>query len=269
MEERTPLEKLLSGQNLSEAQLYGLLTEDLYPPLNNAMNAISLLKLVMEKQPEPLSSKALQLLDAAYDSLVVLNQYVGNMRDLSLCRQEGLALTEMDLAAQLRSLAGVITPYARREGVSLEVKAPEELWVRGDPALSERVLVWLIGSLVTAGMGRGSLRLSLSLEGEEAALSLRDLRPCQGPGRAILGEGPLAEGFAGQKAGLVLAGEFCRAMGWRLEAAQGQENAGFALWAPCAPAAGARLCSADESAFKNKRRSLRLRREMERIFGRL
>ena len=84
-----------------------------------------------------------------------------------------------------------------------------------------------------------------------------------------MGEGPLAEGFAGQKAGLVLAGEFCRAMGWRLEAAQGQENAGFAIWAPCAPAAGARLCSADESAFENKRRSLRLRREMERIFGRL
>lgn len=268
MEEITPLEKLLSGQNLSEAQLYGMLTEDLYPPLNNAMNAVSLLRLLMEKQPSALSSKALQLLDAAYDSLVVLNQFAGNMRDLSLCRQEGLALTEMDWAAQLRSLAEVMAPYARREGVELTVKVPAEMWVKGDPALSERVLVWLIGALVGAGVGKGNIRLTLSREEEKAVLVLQDARLCRGPGRAVLGEGPWTEGVAGQKAGLVLAGEFCRAMGWSLEPAGGEETAGFVLSAPLSPA-GSRLYSADESAFEQKRRSLRLRQEMERIFGRL
>ena len=268
MEEQIPLEKLLSGQNLTEARLYGMLTEDLYPPLNNAMNAISLLKMLMEKQPASLSSKALQLLDAAYDSLVLLNQFASNMRDLSLCRQEGLVLTEMDWAAQLRSLTGVMAPYARREGVNLEVKAAGEAWVKGDPALAERVLVWLIGSLVRAGVGRGSVRLAFEQREETVTLLLRDERPCQGPGRAVLGEGPWAEGFAGQKAGLVLAGEFCRAMGWNLEPLAGEESAGFALSAPLAPA-GSRLYSADENAFEQERRSLRLRQEMERIFGRL
>jgi len=212
---------------------------------------------------------ALPMLDATCDDLALLARLADNMRDLAFCESGACRPREMDWAAQVRALAQIMVPYAQREGTTLRVEGGRGVWVRGDMALAERVVIWLVASLVRTGIGKGEIVLALKAGEETACLIIRDSRPCVGLGRAILGEGALNALNAEKRAGSYLAWTFCRSMGWTIETLAEGGSAGFRLSAPLALQEGAQLCSRDETPFEAYCQRRRVNREMGLLLGKL
>lgn len=80
----------------------------------------------------------------------------------------------MDLAGLCRQVTDAAAPLLADQGIQLTFASPlTSLLVPGDPQLLQRLLLELITNSVRA-VGKGYVRLSLSLQGKRALLSLSD-----------------------------------------------------------------------------------------------
>lgn len=88
----------------------------------------------------------------------------------------------MDLAGLCRHVTDAAAPLLADQGVQLTfVSSLTSLLIPGDPQLLQRLLLELIANSVRA-VGKGAIRLSLSLQGRRALLSLSDSGAAPLPG---------------------------------------------------------------------------------------
>ncbi|MDO5658418.1 MAG: HAMP domain-containing sensor histidine kinase [Paracoccus sp. (in: a-proteobacteria)] len=148
-------------------------------------------------------------------------------------RQAGLTLTRLDLRAVLSDAVADLAPYALAEGYDLSLDSPDApVWVQGDRAGLDRMVVNLIQNAVQHGGGRGAITVRLSLAG---VIEVQD----QGPGIPEPQRARVFEPFfrrnphgAGAGLGLKMVRDIARAHGGDVVVADAAPGATFRVSLP-------------------------------------
>ena len=158
-----------------------------------------------------------------------MNRLVDHFTQLCMCICGSVSIQKagLDLASILRSLCADYEAIYRAIGVRLVLQyEPGDLWYTvGDPVLVERVLLHLLGYSLRACSSGEQVVFALDRRRGELLLTV------QNNGRSVTQQqaaaafglpGPDAQPNqpAGQLGmGLILCGEYCRMMGWKIELA--------------------------------------------------
>lgn len=80
---------------------------------------------------------------------------------------------KIDFAALLRDVTGMTRGHAERQGVAIEVDAPEHVWLCGDPTQLQQVVLNLLNNAMEAVKGVADPRILVQCRSEQGSVALR------------------------------------------------------------------------------------------------
>ena len=248
---------------------YRALAQEVCGPLGAAMNAVEVIRMLLEKHPVLKKEQLEGQVETLWENMLVANRMAQNMNDISLDGAPEENKDDIELLALVKIVVQTMKPYAAREGVELVLEGGEDAWVAGDAALAERVIISLLSGMVLAAVGAGRITLSVTAGEEYGTVSVADDRLYKGVGRAFLGEEAEKRADAAGQLSLYLAQSFCRRMGWQMECCPKGDSAGFALAAPVCGKEKVLVLRSGDDTFEEEYRKKRVRREIELLLGKL
>ncbi len=153
-------------------EFLSLAAHELKTPITSLKAYAQLLRRKPIEQASPkLLTNALVTIDRQATQLTLL---VNDLLDVSRVETGHLylRLEDVDLSRLVRDLVERMTPEGTGHAVVLE--APEEVWVRADPARVEQVVVNLLTNAIKYSPGGGEVKVSVRRQGDEAVVSVSD-----------------------------------------------------------------------------------------------
>lgn len=190
------LRRLCSEQRLAAVgQLAGEVAHELNTPLSNILGYA---QSALPGVDDPSLRESLQTIEAQARRA---GQIVRDM--LSAARAPAPSMQHVDLDAACSAFVRLVTPLARKQGVSIALDVPGPVYVRADASRVEQILFNLVSNAMQAGARDIHLRL---IDAESPGITVSD----DGPGlpesvRARLFEPFVTTKPAGQGTGLGLA----------------------------------------------------------------
>ena len=158
--------------NRSKEEFMALLSHELRSPLSPILNALSILRQM--KTNDPIIEQAGHIIDRQVGVMVRL---VDDLLDISRITKGKLRLTKehVELRVVVNHAAESVRPFmeARKHEFSLSLPTGP-IWVEADPARMEQVVVNLLNNAAKYTDPGGLVRLSVSREGGEAVIRVRD-----------------------------------------------------------------------------------------------
>ncbi|HVE48474.1 MAG TPA: PAS domain S-box protein [Casimicrobiaceae bacterium] len=162
----------LSDLHRRKDEFLAMLGHELRNPLAPIANAVHILRL--QKSDDPLQQQARAIIDR---QVAQLTRLVDDLLEVSrittgriYLRQEPVALNGV-----VESACETVRPLIEQRQHALEVSVPpEQIWVSGDAARLEQVVVNLLTNAAKYTPDEGRLGVSLEQEGDEAVLRVRD-----------------------------------------------------------------------------------------------
>jgi CheY-like chemotaxis protein len=216
----------LAAANRSKEEFMALLSHELRSPLAPIRNALSILRQM--KTNDPIIEQAGNIIDRQVVQMVRL---VDDLLDVSRITKGKLRLTKepVELRLVVNHAAETARPLmdARKHDFSVSLPT-HSLWVDADPARMEQVVVNLLNNAAKYTDPGGLIRLTVSREGEEAVIVVRD----SGVGIApellphifelfTQVDGSLGRSYGGLGIGLALASNLVEMHEGRLQATSG------------------------------------------------
>jgi PAS domain S-box-containing protein len=222
-EAQTQRADALAEANRSKEEFMALLSHELRNPLSPILNALNILRQL--RTADPIIEQAGNIIERQVGQMV---RMVDDLLDVSRITKGKLRLQKekVDLRVPMNRAAESVRPFidARKHEFSLLLPT-EPLWVDADPARLEQVAVNLLNNAAKFTDPGGSLGLSVSREGTEAVIRVRDnglgIAPEMLPrifGLFTQVDGSLSRSHGGLGIGLALASTLVEMHGGRVQA---------------------------------------------------
>jgi signal transduction histidine kinase len=213
----------------AQREFLSAVTHELRTPLSSARLAIQSLAL---KRVSP--EKEERYLANAGADLARLSELVERVIESSRAAggRTRLRLERLDLAEFARTRARALAAEAA-PGLELELACDQAAAVQADGTALETILRNLFANAAKYATGSKRVRVSVSSQGREAALVVRDFGPGVNgdPGKLFepfeRGAGPLVKSQPGVGLGLYLVAELARGLAGRVDARNATEGNGF------------------------------------------
>ena len=162
----------LAEANRSKEEFMALLSHELRNPLSPILNALNILRQM--RTDDPIIEQAGSVIERQVGQMVRL---VDDLLDISRITKGKLRLQkeQVDLRVAMNRAAESVRPFidARKHEFSLLLPT-EPIWVEADPARLEQIGVNLLNNAAKYTDPGGSLGLSVSREGADAVIRVRD-----------------------------------------------------------------------------------------------
>lgn len=140
-------------------------------PLNSIALHLEVLKGKLEAEGEELGAQEIEVISR---EIRRLDRVVRSFLDFT--RPVELSVEEVDLAALLNELAGLVRPDAAEHDVTVAIKTPASAWTRGDRDLLKQAILNVILNGIQAMEDGGDLQIELS--GDDVwTIRIRDTGP--------------------------------------------------------------------------------------------
>jgi PAS domain S-box-containing protein len=173
MEETTnEYAKSLADSNRRKDEFLAMLSHELRNPLAAIMNATRLLKLQRDRNPVQIEAHG--MIDRQVAHLARLVDDLLEVSRISTGRIR-LQMERVDFRGIVHHAMETTQPQASQKGHSMTSSLPEgPLWVNGDHVRLEQIVVNLINNAVKYTDRGGDLSVTLTQQGDEAVLAVRD-----------------------------------------------------------------------------------------------
>jgi PAS domain S-box-containing protein len=162
----------LAEANRSKEEFMALLSHELRNPLSPILNALNVLRQM--RTNDPIIEQAGNIIDRQVGRMVRL---VDDLLDISRITKGKLRLARepVELRAVVNHAAETARPLIESRKHDFSVALPTEaVWVDADPARMEQVVVNLLNNAAKYTDAGGLIRMSVSREGDEAVIRVRD-----------------------------------------------------------------------------------------------
>lgn len=162
----------LAEANRSKEEFMALLSHELRNPLSPILNALNVLRRM--RTDDPIIEQAGSIIERQVRQMVRL---VDDLLDVTRITKGKLRLIKehVDLRVAINRAAETARPFldARKHDFSMRLPT-EPLWIEGDPARLEQIAVNLLNNAAKYTDPGGAIDLSVSQEGGDAVLRVRD-----------------------------------------------------------------------------------------------
>jgi PAS domain S-box-containing protein len=151
-------------------------SHELNTPLSTLLLRAQALLAALDKRPlAELEGRIARDVDSMRRQALRLSSLIGGMLDVSRIGQGRLTLhlEDADLAELVREMVATFGPEAERQGVALEVCAPEPIPGRWDPTRVGQIVANLLSNALRYGAGK-PVRVTLAAEDGDAVLRVVD-----------------------------------------------------------------------------------------------
>ncbi len=162
----------LADANRSKEEFMALLSHELRSPLSPIVNALNILRQM--RTDDPIIEQAGSIIDRQVGVMVRL---VDDLLDISRITKGKLRLAkeQVDLRTVVNHAAETARPLLDARKHDFSVSLPTEpIWVNADPARMEQVVINLLNNAAKYTDPGGLIRVSISHEGAEAVIRVRD-----------------------------------------------------------------------------------------------
>ncbi len=162
----------LAEANRNKEEFMALLSHELRSPLSPIVNALSILRQM--RTNDPVIENAGHIIDRQVSQMVRL---VDDLLDISRITKGKLRLTKekVELRVIANHAAETTRPIMEARKHEFSVALPTRpVWVEADPARMEQVVVNLLNNAAKYTDTGGLIRLTVSQEGEDAVIRVRD-----------------------------------------------------------------------------------------------
>jgi PAS domain S-box-containing protein len=207
----------------SKETFMALLSHELRSPLSPIVNAVNILRQM--RTTDPIIEQAGNIIDR---QVGVIARLVDDLLDISRITKGKLRLTKepVELRVVVNHASETARPFmdARRHDFSVSLPT-EPIWVTGDPARIEQVVVNLLNNAAKYTDTGGLIRVTVNRDGTEAVIRVRDNGVGIAPERLpdifelyTQVDGSLGRSYGGLGIGLALARNLIEMHGGRLQA---------------------------------------------------
>jgi len=162
----------LAEANRSKEDFMALLSHELRNPLSPILNALNIMRQM--RTNDPIIEQAGNIIDRQVGQLVRL---VDDLLDISRITKGKLRLSQeqVDLRVVVNHAAETVRPLMDARKHEFSVALPTKpLWVEGDPARLEQIVVNLLNNAAKYTDPGGLIRLTVNREGTEGVIRVRD-----------------------------------------------------------------------------------------------
>ncbi len=216
----------LAEANRSREEFMALLSHELRSPLSPIINALNILRQM--RTNDPIIENANNIIHRQVGQMVRL---VDDLLDITRITKGKLRLTKekVELRVVANHAAETVRPFMEARKHEFSVALPTQpIWVEADPARMVQVVVNLLNNAARYTDTGGLIRMSVSQEGAEAVIRVRDngagIAPEQLPTIFDLFmqvDGSLGRSYGGLGIGLALARNLVEMQDGRLQAQSG------------------------------------------------
>lgn len=162
----------LAQANRNKEKFMALLSHELRSPLSPILNALNILRQI--RTNDPLIEQAGKIIERQVGQMAKM---VDDLLDISRITKGKLRLTkeQVELRMVVNHAAETARPFmdARKHEFSISLPT-QPIWVEADPARMEQVVVNLLNNAAKYTETNGLVRMTLSREGDEAVIRVRD-----------------------------------------------------------------------------------------------
>ncbi len=162
----------LAEANRNKEKFMALLSHELRSPLSPILNALSILRQM--RTNDPIIEQAGNIIERQVGQMAKL---VDDLLDISRITKGKLRLTkeQVELRVVVNHASEAVRPFMEARKHEFSVSLPTApVWVEADPARMEQVVVNLLNNAAKYTDTGGLIRMSVSREGAEAVIRVRD-----------------------------------------------------------------------------------------------